>query len=139
MLLPHVLRELVCARITSSLTLGRSRDLAEIKNLIDVMNGSFVADAISIASERHETSLLIARNGDLVGTLQRRSLHGLGCLVLVSEGSVVDHKRPCLSILRRWWLHALGCLFWVLKESIVQERYRLPIIYSRLRAVKRLV
>lgn len=72
MLLPHVLGEPVCAGVAFPVTFGTSGDLTEVKDLIDPVNGSFVAGAIFIALEGRGA-------GELSAQYSALSLLSWGC------------------------------------------------------------
>jgi hypothetical protein len=51
MLLPQMLRDLVSARIASSLSFHTSNDGTEMQSVIGAVNGGVVANAICLATE----------------------------------------------------------------------------------------
>ncbi len=67
MLLPQMLSELVLASISTPLALGATIDWTEIelKQLIDSMNGSFMAETIRLTLESCRTAQCSALDGAL--------------------------------------------------------------------------
>jgi hypothetical protein len=89
MLLPQMLGELVLTSISAPLALGATIDWTEIelKQLIDSMNGCFMAETIRLTLERCRTAQCSALDRDWsLSRYGRRGLHTLGCWALFKEG-----------------------------------------------------
>ena len=113
MLLPQMLSELVLASISAPLALGATIDWTEIelKQLVDSMNGCFMAETIRLTLESCRTAQCSALNKDLgLSWHGRMILHTLAGWAPSSKGNVTARVVSTIDIRARYVFIWLDCM-----------------------------